>query len=135
MAGDPDLKPVEKESEKARKALDHSKGEIDSILATFLNKHSDELVRELREHAQKARAMTQQQAQQAYLGGGASQVITRDMQAIGEGWVLAPHLVVQARVIGLRLGQIRFPKANIRAAFEEVRQVLEREGVVGPEGG
>jgi predicted nucleotide-binding protein len=27
------------------------------------------------------------------------------------------------------LGQIRFPKGNIRAAFDEVRQVLEREGV------
>jgi predicted nucleotide-binding protein len=31
------------------------------------------------------------------------------------------------------LGQIRFPKGNIKAAFEEVREVLEREGVVGPE--
>jgi predicted nucleotide-binding protein len=30
------------------------------------------------------------------------------------------------------LGQIRFPKGNIRASFEEVRQVLEREGVLGP---
>jgi predicted nucleotide-binding protein len=28
------------------------------------------------------------------------------------------------------LGQIRFPKENIKAAFEEVRQVLEREGIV-----
>ena len=28
------------------------------------------------------------------------------------------------------LGQIRFPKGNIRASFEEVRQVLEREGVL-----
>ena len=28
------------------------------------------------------------------------------------------------------LGQIRFPKGNIKAAFEEVRQVLEREGLV-----
>jgi hypothetical protein len=46
--------------------------------------------------------MTQQQVQQAYLGGGASQVLTRDVQAIVEGWVLAPHLVVQARVTGLR---------------------------------
>lgn len=101
-AGDPNLEPIEKESEKASKAMGHAKGEIDSILATFLNKHSDELVRELREQAQKTRAMTQQQAQQAYLGGGASQVITRDMQAIGEGWVLAPHFVMQARVIGLK---------------------------------
>ena len=28
------------------------------------------------------------------------------------------------------LGQIRFPQGNIQAAFEEVRQVLEREGLV-----
>jgi predicted nucleotide-binding protein len=28
------------------------------------------------------------------------------------------------------LGQIRFPKGNIRAAFEEVRAVLEREGLL-----
>jgi predicted nucleotide-binding protein len=30
------------------------------------------------------------------------------------------------------LGQIRFPKGNIGAAFEEVRLVLEREGVLEP---
>lgn len=29
------------------------------------------------------------------------------------------------------LGQIRFPKGNISAAFEEVRRVLEREGLIG----
>jgi predicted nucleotide-binding protein len=28
------------------------------------------------------------------------------------------------------LGQIRFPKGNISAKFEEIRQVLEREGVI-----
>jgi predicted nucleotide-binding protein len=28
------------------------------------------------------------------------------------------------------LGQIRFPKGNIKAVFEEVRQVLEREGLI-----
>ena len=28
------------------------------------------------------------------------------------------------------LGQIRFPKENIKAAFEEIRQVLEREGII-----
>jgi predicted nucleotide-binding protein len=27
------------------------------------------------------------------------------------------------------LGQIRFPKGNIKATFEEIRQVLEREKV------
>jgi len=30
------------------------------------------------------------------------------------------------------LGQIRFPKGNISAKFEEIRQVLEREGVLDP---
>ena len=29
------------------------------------------------------------------------------------------------------LGQIRFPKGRISAAFEEVRHVLEREGLLG----
>ena len=30
------------------------------------------------------------------------------------------------------LGQIRFPKGNIKASFEEVRQVMEREGLIEP---
>jgi predicted nucleotide-binding protein len=30
------------------------------------------------------------------------------------------------------LGQIRFPKGRISASFEDVRQVLEREGLIGP---
>jgi predicted nucleotide-binding protein len=29
------------------------------------------------------------------------------------------------------LGQIRFPRGNIKAAFEEIRQVLEREELIG----
>jgi len=29
------------------------------------------------------------------------------------------------------LGQIRFPKGNIAVAFEEIRRVLEREGIIG----
>lgn len=33
----------------------------------------------------------------------------------------------------LGLGQIRFPKGNIAASFEEVRRVLEREGLLGEE--
>ena len=28
------------------------------------------------------------------------------------------------------LGQIRFPKGNIEAIFEKVRQILEREGII-----
>lgn len=28
------------------------------------------------------------------------------------------------------LGQIRFPKGNIKAVFEDVREVLEREGII-----
>jgi predicted nucleotide-binding protein len=28
------------------------------------------------------------------------------------------------------LGQIRFPKSNIAAAYEEIRRVLEREGIL-----
>jgi predicted nucleotide-binding protein len=28
------------------------------------------------------------------------------------------------------VGQIRYPKMNIKAAFEEIRQILRREGVL-----
>jgi predicted nucleotide-binding protein len=28
------------------------------------------------------------------------------------------------------LGQIRFPKGNIKAAFDDVRRVIEREGIL-----
>jgi hypothetical protein len=28
------------------------------------------------------------------------------------------------------IGQIRYPKGNIKAAFEEIREVLQREGVL-----
>lgn len=31
------------------------------------------------------------------------------------------------------LGQIRFPKGNIKAVFEEIREVLERENIIEPE--
>jgi hypothetical protein len=30
------------------------------------------------------------------------------------------------------LGQIKFPTGNVSARFEEVRQVLEREGLIQP---
>jgi predicted nucleotide-binding protein len=30
------------------------------------------------------------------------------------------------------LGQIRFPRSNIAAKFEDIRAVLEREGLIGP---
>ena len=33
------------------------------------------------------------------------------------------------------LGQIRFPKGNIKAAFEEIRQVLEREDIIRADAG
>lgn len=36
-----------------------------------------------------------------------------------------------SNIVGL--GQIRFPKGNIKAAFEEIRQVLEREGIIESE--
>jgi predicted nucleotide-binding protein len=34
-----------------------------------------------------------------------------------------------SNIIGL--GQIRFPKGNVAACFEEIRRVLEREGLLG----
>jgi predicted nucleotide-binding protein len=43
--------------------------------------------------------LTPQQAAQAYVP---PQIMTRDAQALGEGLMLAPHLTVQAKIVGLK---------------------------------
>jgi predicted nucleotide-binding protein len=98
-AGNPDLAPLERESDEARATLQRAQGEIDSILATFESRQSDELVHQLRAQAAGARALTPQQAAQAYVP---PQIMTRDAQALGEGLMLAPHLTVQAKIVGLK---------------------------------
>ena len=98
-AGSPDLAPLEQESGEARATLQRAQGEIDSILATFETHQSDELVHQLRAQAANTWALTQQQAAQAYVP---PQIMTRDAQALGEGFVLAPHLTVQAKIVGLK---------------------------------
>jgi predicted nucleotide-binding protein len=98
-AGNPDLVPLERESDEARKMLRDAQSEIESILAVFQAHRADELVAELREQAAKARALTQQQAAQAYVPG---QIMTRDAQALGEGFVLAPHQVIQAKIVAIK---------------------------------
>jgi hypothetical protein len=128
-AGNPDLGPVEQESGEALKALDTAKGEIDSVLATFEQTRSDDLVHALREQATATRAMTQQQAQQAY--GGTGQVMTRDMQALGEGIMLAPHLVIMAKIVALKApfsasGEL----ANVAARAGDHITRLARAGAV-----
>ncbi len=51
------------------------------------------------------------------------------------GWMRAIVLLENgceefSNIVGL--GQIRFPPGNIAAAFDEVRRVLEREGILSP---
>jgi predicted nucleotide-binding protein len=98
-ADNPDLAPLEQESGEARATLQRAQGEIDSILAVFESRQSDELVHQLRAQAAGARALTQQQAAQAYVP---QQIMTRDAQALGEGFIVAPHLAVHAKVVGLK---------------------------------
>jgi predicted nucleotide-binding protein len=53
-----------------------------------------------------------------------------------QGWLTFRHAIILLEegcseffnIYGL--GQIRFPKNNTRAAFEDVRAVLEREGIL-----
>jgi hypothetical protein len=98
-AGSPDLKGVEKASALARQALDEAKGEVDSILTTFLKGHGDELIETLKKQASKVSAATQQQYERATAPNG--QIISRDMQAMTEGFFVAPHLYVLAEVLAL----------------------------------
>jgi len=44
-------------------------------------------------------------------------------------WLLEEECEEFSNIAGL--GQIRFARGNIRAVFEQIREVLEREGVLG----
>lgn len=98
-AGDPDLTDLKQESDDARATLQRAQGEVDSILVTFEAQRTDEYVQKLREQAASTRALTQQQAAPAYVP---RQIMTRDAQALGEGFVLAPHLSMEAKLAGLK---------------------------------
>jgi predicted nucleotide-binding protein len=99
-AGRPDLAAAETASADGRAVFDTAKGDVLSILTAFLGERSDELLTNLKERTEKLVVRTTRQYAQATLPGG--QYMSRDNLAISQGLQVAPHLYVQAEVLGVQ---------------------------------
>ena len=100
LAGSPDLTNVKAASLRARETLNDGKPDAASLLTAALAMHDDPLLAEVKTDAAKVLAGTEQQYRQAILPSG--QVMSRDMRAMTDGLVVAPHFAVQAEVLALK---------------------------------
>jgi predicted nucleotide-binding protein len=99
-ADSPDLAAARHAAAAARNTLDNVKIEVDSILTIALEQQSDPLLESMKEQARTvAIAGTEQQFQQAVIPSG--QFMSHDMQAMGEGLRVAPHLAVQSEILAI----------------------------------
>jgi hypothetical protein len=99
-AGNPDLTRIRAASDVARKKLDDGKAEMASLMSAALSQYGEGLLEEIRDAAAQVFAGTEAQYRQMMLPTG--QIMSRDMRALTEGPVLAPHQAVQAEVLALR---------------------------------
>lgn len=99
-AEQPDLSRAESASADGRAAFDTAKGDVLSILTAFMGERSDELITGLKERTEKLVVRTTGQYARSQLPGG--QYMSRDSLAINQGLQVAPHLYVQAEVLGIQ---------------------------------
>lgn len=88
-------------SEEAHRVWDQGRPEIISVLSTYLNDHEDPLVAELRSEAEAVTDLTEQQAAVALVGPIGPRMV-RDTTALSQGFVAAPHQLVEAKIIAIR---------------------------------
>jgi predicted nucleotide-binding protein len=99
-AGDSDLTAIEKLAETARSTVEDSQTEIASLLTTALEDRDDPFISKIKEEAESLRIPSVKTFIEYFRPSG--NIISRDMPAIGQGLISPPHIVVLARVIGLR---------------------------------
>jgi hypothetical protein len=99
-AEQPDLSAAESASADGRAAFDTAKGDVLSILTAFTGERPDELITGLKERTEKLVVRTAGQYARSQLPGG--QYMSRDSLAINQGLQVAPHLDVQAKVLGIQ---------------------------------
>lgn len=88
-------------AEAAKRLVEASKPEVDSLLQAWLSRHGeDPLVTKLCSEGSKIEPLTEMAAQKAFVSQGGTK-ITRDTTALSEGWRAAPHQVVEARVVSI----------------------------------
>lgn len=101
QAGDPSLDPPADLATQAEVAWSNAQPEVVSILSAYLDEREDALIEGLKTEAEQVTSLTEAQAAQALVGQIGTKMI-RDHTAFSQGFMAAPHQVVEARVISIR---------------------------------
>lgn len=99
-AGNPDLTPIKELAQKARELVESTKIEINSLLTTIFEGQNDAFLEKLQNEVEKVRILYGRDYVKSRFPQG--QLITRDMVAMGQGFMTPPHLSVVGEVIGFR---------------------------------
>jgi hypothetical protein len=99
-ADDPDLSAAQAASLEAQDAFKAARGEVMSVLTAYLSERHDDLIEGVKTEAEKILVGTADQFIRASFPSG--QVMSRDSLAVSQGFVAAPHIVIQGEVLALQ---------------------------------
>jgi len=100
IAGNPNLKPVEEFSEKAKNLFDDSRAEVISLLTSTLEERNDDFLSKLKSETEELKTYDASDYLNYWQPSGAS--ITRDMTALSQGMKSPPHLKLLAEIRALQ---------------------------------
>lgn len=101
MAGGPSLDEAVGRAARARAAWTQARPEIVSVLSAYAAQHQDALVAELRAEVEGVNDLTEAQAARALVGPLGTKMV-RDTTAFNQGFMAAPHQIVEAKIIAVR---------------------------------
>lgn len=100
MAGDPDLKPLRSEADKAVAVFNSAKSEALSILENEIAESPDPFLAKLKAELEKLHPPSKSEIEHIWCPKG--EVFTRDMIALGQGSKVPPHIDVAAEALSIR---------------------------------
>ncbi|WP_417794234.1 TIR domain-containing protein [Terasakiella pusilla] len=99
IAGNPDISPAQDAAEAAVKLFENSKAELTSIISLELKSEPDSFIGKLLTELEKITPLSANQVVQAWKPQG--QIMTRDQNALGQGFLTPPHIQVLAEMAAL----------------------------------
>ena len=100
-AGVSSIEHAASRGQEAHRAWQETRPEIVSVLSAYLNDHDDALVAERRSEAEAVTDLTEQQAAVGLVGPIGPKMV-RDTTALSQGFMAAPHQMVDAKIIAIR---------------------------------
>lgn len=96
VAGNPNVSPAQEAAASAIKTFENAIAEITSILTLHMETKTDTFIEKLLNDIEKIRPLSANSIVQAWMPKG--QIMSRDQNAIGQGYMTPPHIQVLAEV-------------------------------------